>query len=149
MSHPILRLTGIAVFLAVALPVLADTVAYDHYLTVADVEQVSGLTGLVEKVDGRELRFSAGTKHVLNVRFQGAKTYRLERETPDYVKRDVAGVGEAAFCGPAANPQYVLIFRNKDACVRLYTYIDRSDPTKPVLTVDQLIALGKIIVSRM
>jgi hypothetical protein len=149
MTRTVLRLSGLAMFLAAALPLLADTVAYDKYLTPADVEKVTGLKGLTQKVAGRELTFSEGTRLVLNVRFQGAKAYRLNRETPDYVQGEVAGVGEAAFSGPAGNLQYVLIFRNKDFCVRLYTYIDKSDPAKTVLTMDQLIALGKIIASRM
>ena len=149
MKKTILRLSGMAIVLAAALPLFADTLAYDTFLTTADVEKVSGLKNLTRKVAGPELKFSEGTKLVLNVRFQGAKAYRLNKETADYVKGEVAGVGEEAFYGPAANPQYVLIFRNKDSCVRLYTYIDKSDPSKTVLTMDQLIALGKIIASRM
>ena len=149
MKKTIHRLFGLAVVLAAALPLRADTPAYDKYLAAADVEKVSGLKDLTRKVDGRELRFYEGTKLVLNVRFQGAKAYKLNRETAEYVKGDVAGVGEAAFYGPAASPQNVLIFKNKDSCVRVYTYIEKSDPAKTILTVDQLIAVGKIIVSRM
>jgi hypothetical protein len=149
MKKTALRLSSIALLLAAALPLLAETPAYDKFLTAADVEKVSGLKDLTRKVTERELKFAENTKLVLNVRFQGAKAYRLNKETPAYVKGEVAGVGEEAFYGPAANPQYVLIFRNKDFCVRLYTYIDKSDPSKTVLTIDQLIALGKIIASRM
>lgn len=149
MNKTIRRLSGIAIVLAAALPLRADTPAYDKYLTAADVEKVTGLKDLTRKVDGRELKFYEGTKLVLNVRFQGAKAYKLNRETPEYVKGEVAGVGEAAFFGPAVDPPYVLIFRNKDSCVRVYTYLEKSDPAKTVLTMDQLIALGKIIASRM
>jgi len=138
MIRSILKLSAIAVFLATALPLRASHVAYENCLAAADIERVCGLTNLARKVTGPEL----------NVRFQGAKAYKLNRETADYVKGEVAGVGEEAFYGPAVGPPYVPIFRNKDWCVRLYTYIDKRDPSKTVLTMDQLIALGKTIASR-
>ncbi len=149
MNITVLRLSGIAVFLAAALPILADTVAYDRFLTAADVEAATGLTGVTRKVADRDLKFYAGTSLALNVHFQGAKAYRLNKETPDYVKGEVPGVGEEAFYGPAAGVPYVLIFRNKEFCVRLVTYIDKNDPARTLLTMDQVTALAKIIASRM
>jgi hypothetical protein len=149
MIRSILKLSAIAVFLATALPLRASHVAYENCLAAADIERVCGLTNLARKVTGPELKFTEGTRLILNVRFQGAKAYKLNRETADYVKGEVAGVGEEAFYGPAVGPPYVPIFRNKDWCVRLYTYIDKRDPSKTVLTMDQLIALGKTIASRM
>lgn len=149
MKKAILGLFVIMMFLAAALPILAETVTYDKYLTAADVQKVSGLKSIVQKVDGKKLTFLADKKHVLQVLFQGAKAYKLNKETAGYVKAAVNGVGEEAFSGPATNPQYVLIFRKKDFCVRLSTFIDINDTSKTVLTMDQLIALGKIIASRI
>ena len=148
MKKTILCLLGITVLLAASISILAETATYDKYLTAADVEKVTGLKGLTRKVDGRELKFTEKSL-VLNVKFQGAKAYKLNKETKEYVKGEVAGVGEEAFYGPAANPQYVLIFRKKDFCVRIYTYIDTNDPSKTVLTMAQLIALGKVVASRI
>jgi hypothetical protein len=147
MKKTILCLLGITMFLAAILPILAETVAYDKYLTAADVEKVSGLKGLTQKVFSHELIFSGNKKLVLDVSFEGAKFYKLYKGTKDYVKGEVAEVGEEAFYGPAANPQHILIFRKKDFCVTLYTY--RNDPSKTILTMDQLIALGKIAASRI
>lgn len=149
MKRTIPCLLGIAMFLGANISILAETATYDKYLTAADVEKVTGLKSLTRKVGGRELKFTENNKMVLNVKFQGAKAYKLNKETKEYVKGEVAGVGEEAFYGPAANPQYVLIFRKKDFCVRIYTYIDTNDPSKTVLTMAQLIALGKIVASRI
>jgi hypothetical protein len=146
MKKVILSLLVMAILLAAGLPILAEAGAYGKYLTAAEVEKAGGLKGVVMTESGNKLKFK--DQHlILEVQFLGAKTYKLNKETKEYVKAMVAGVGEEAFSGPAADPQYVLIFRQKDFCVRLTAYMNSDG--KFVLTMKQLIALGKIIASRI
>ena len=135
-----------ALILASAYHLMAQGGTYGKYLTVADVEKATGLTGVTVTETDNQLKFKL-KQTILQVQFQGQKVYKLNKETPGYVKAEISGVGEEAFIGPVVNLPYVLIFRQKDYCVRLTDYMDSDG--KFVLTMDQLIALGKIIASRI
>jgi hypothetical protein len=65
------------------------------------------------------------------------------------VKAIIPGVGDEAMTGPAADPQYMFLARKGDKCVALSTFVDPATPEKILLTMDQLITLGKIVIERL
>jgi hypothetical protein len=83
------------------------------------------------------------------IKFQDSKYFQLNKVHQEYVKRTVAGVGDEGFCGPAPDPQYILFFRKKSFCVSVSTYLNITGKTPTMLTMDQLIAVGKLIASRI
>ena len=130
----------------------------ENYLTVADVEKVTGLTGI--KIlpknpsigAGGDLNFATTDNQlVVMSMFLNASFYEQFMKQPGYFKEAVSGVGEEAFSGPVNNPQYVLIFRKGAHCVSLSSFFKLGSPDKSttMLTMSQLIKLAKIIASRI
>ena len=60
--------------------------------------------------------------------------------------KDVPGVGDEAFDAPPGKEQYVLYVRKGDHAISLTTYF-RTD-MKPMLTMTQLAAIAKLVLSR-
>lgn len=155
-----LTLLLLAVFLLFNLATAFTTAAgpYDKYLTVADVEKVSGLTGIKivpknpAKGAGGDLNFATSDgKLVLMALFSGASLYAPSKQQAGYFKAAVPGVGSEAFSGPKNDPQFVLCFKKGVYCVTLSSFFniggDAKHPT--MLTMDQLIALGKLVAPRI
>jgi hypothetical protein len=136
----------------------SDTGEYDGYLTVADVEQVSGLKG-VKQIRFNPLRFlgsdlnfvtSDGNK-ILSVEFSNVRHYKTYKVfVPKNVKTLLQDIGEEAFTGPDIENQmpYLLVFRQGDYAVSL-TAATTCDSQKNMLTLEQLIRIGKIIAKRI
>lgn len=149
---------GIAtIFFLSSIPNLrGQTNPYDKYLTVADIEKVSGLSGLKQvpreprKGAGGHLNFAAKNGDmILIASFLTAEEYGFYRNEKTMVKATIPGVGDEAMTGPAAEPQYMFLARKGNKCVALSTFVDPVTPDKTLLTMDQLIALGKIVVERL
>jgi len=128
------------------------------YLTIADVEKVSGLKRIkivpydASKGAGGDLNFATSdNKLVVMANFLGSSFYADYKKQNGYFKKDISGVGEEAFAGPKSGPEYVLVFLKGTHCVTLSSFFnlggDSNSPT--MLTMDQLIALGKIVSDRM
>jgi hypothetical protein len=129
---------------------------YDKYLTVADIEKVTGLSGV--KPVPREPRKGAGGHlnfadkngdMILIASFLTAEEFAFYRNEKSMVKATLPGVGDEAMTGPAADPQYMFLARRGDKCVALSTFVDPATPEKTLLTMDQLIALGKIVIKKL
>ena len=140
----------------VAVPVLArkKSESYDKYLSVSDVEKASGYNGIKQIADDKDqvlhgdLNFAdEDGKKILAVFFQPSDRYESRKKLPKNYKAQVEGVGEEAFQGPDLGtfPPTTLVFRKGDYCVSLIT--DRSN--KHMLALDQLVAIAKIIASRI
>ena len=149
-------------FLAGILMMVSSTVilaaTYDSFLTIADVEKVSGLTGIKivakdpSKGAGGDLNFAtADGKLVMMANFLNVRYFQEYKKQPSYFKAPVAGVGDEAFSGPKRDPQYVLFFRKGNYCVTLSSFFNpEGTSTNPtMLTMNQLIALGKTIAARI
>lgn len=140
------------------MPLPADTGLYDAYLTVADVEQVTGLTG-VKKIQFNPLRFlgsdlnfvtSDGNK-ILSVEFSNVRHYNTYKVfVPKNIKALLQDIGEEAFTGPDIENQmpYLLVFRQGNFAVSL-TAATTCDSQKNMLTIEQLAGIGKIIAKRV
>lgn len=145
--------------LIAALPIMAAAGQYNKYLTVPDVEKVSGLSGIkIVPYDpsqgaGGDLNFATvDGELVLMANFLDGSNFKRYKNKPRYIKAPVAGVGEEAYSGPKNDPQSVLIFRKSIYCVTLGTFLNMSGNAKSpttMLTMDQLIALGKLVASRL
>jgi len=149
---------GMAIILALAsIPSLRGQAnPYDKYLTVADIEKVTGLSGV--KPVPREPRKGAGghlnfaDKNgdlILIASFLTAAEYAFYRDEKSLAKDTIPGIGDEAIIGPAADPQYMFLARKGDKCVALSTFVDPATPEKTLLTMDQVIALGKIVIERL
>ena len=145
-------------FNAYDMPTVKDAVVYDAYLTVSDVERVTGLTG-VKKIQFNPLRFlgsdlnfvtSDGIK-ILSVEFSNVCHYNTYKVfVPKNIKVLLQDIGEEAFAGPDIENQtpYLLVFRQGDYAVSL-TAATTGDSRKNMLTLDQLVVIGKIISARL
>lgn len=140
------------------MPVSSDTEQYDAYLTVADVEQVTGLTG-VKRIRFNPLRFlgsdlnfvtSDGNK-ILSVEFSNVCHYNTYKVfVPKNIKTLLQDIGEEAFAGPDIENQtpYLLVFRQGEYAISL-TAATTCDAQKNMLSLDQLVGIGKIIAKRV
>jgi len=152
-----LTLTILLILLLTSIPNLrGQTNPYDKYLTVADIEKVTGLAGVKQvpreprKGAGGHLNFADKNGNiVLIASFLTAEEFGFYRNEKSLVKATISGVGDEAITGPAADPQYMFAARKGDKGVALSTFMDPVTLDKTVLTMDQLIALGKIVVERL
>jgi hypothetical protein len=136
---------------------LAQGNPYDKYLTVADIQKVMGLTGV--KQVPREPRKGAGghlnfANHngemILIASFLTAEDYNSYKSAEGMVKEPVKGLGDEAFVGPGGNePAYMLLIRKGDKCLALSTFAKTDDFKETQLNMDQVIAIGKIVIDRM
>lgn len=156
MRKALLALVVAIVLLSAALSVFAAAGPYDRYLSVVDVQRLTGLQGVKQvprdpsKGAGGDLNFAVGNDRlILMVLFSGVSNYEPSKAQKGYFKSAVAGVGEAAFCGPAADPQYILVFKKKTYCVSVSTYFNFGAKPPTMLTMDQLIAIAKLVASRI
>ena len=123
------------------------------FLGTADMQKITGLQGIklvprTEDADG-DLNFArADGQILLSVSFYPAASYASARSSQSGFKSAVQGIGEDAFVGPAGGPPlFILAFRKGNYTVVLNTELD--DKNKPVLTMDQITQIAKLIASKM
>jgi len=125
------------------------------YITVQDIEKVTGLKGAhlvpydASKGAGGEFNFANknGDLILMVQKMAGRKMYESNKSQKSNVKELVPGLGDEAFIGPPGNGPYFLFCRKGDTSVGLATYPGIDGKTR--LTIKQLIALGKVIASRI
>jgi alpha-glucosidase (family GH31 glycosyl hydrolase) len=133
-------------------------------ITVADVEKVSGLTGIKQEVQGDRVNFlTQDNKKVLEVQIHshfGDRLYKQTKATSLNVHASVSGIGDDAFDGPSdsinmgvTSPDgkkqpYLLWFLKGSTSVYLATHASTSHP-QFYLSQDKLRALARIIASRL
>jgi hypothetical protein len=129
---------------------------YDKYLTAADIASVSGLKGvkLIPKNPsigaGGDLNFAINaTQLVVMVQVVDKSNYAGYKQL--CFKAVVKGLGDQAMEGAAmpGGASNQVVFTKGNKCVALTAFGDPNDPGKNMLTVEQLIKLAKIIVTRM
>ncbi len=132
---------------------LASQSQYDKYIHGADVQKVTGITGVklvpkTEEADG-DLNFARPDgKIILSVSFYPASAFSSARSSRSGFKSSLKGVGEEAFVGPADGPPlYILAFRKGSFTIVLNTELE--DKSSARLPLEQLVAIAKLIASRM
>jgi hypothetical protein len=157
MNRWMLMLVVASLLLLSASPVCpqAKPTAGSGFLTVQDVEKITGLHGLKivpydpSKGAGGDLNFAdQGDKLVVMVQrmLSSDMLYTQAKKMKGFVKADVAGVGDAAFSGPASNPQYFISFKKGKGSGSVATFLDLKGPR---LTLDQVKQIAQKIASGM
>jgi hypothetical protein len=133
-------------------------------ITVADVEKVSGLTGIKQEVQGDRVNFrTQDNRMVLEVQVHshfGDRLYKQTKATSLNLHASVSGIGDDAFDGPSDSinmgmssadgkkQPYLLWFLKGSTSVCLATHADSHHP-QFYLSQDKLRELAKIVVSRL
>ena len=129
---------------------------YDKYLTVADIEKATGMTGIKQvpreprKGAGGHLNFAdAKGEMILLASFLTAADFNLYKNNKEMVKSTVQDLGDEAMIGPAIDLPYMLLVRKGDKCLALSTFADPQKTGANRLTLDQLKAIGTLVIGRM
>jgi hypothetical protein len=119
---------------------------YGKYLTVADVEKASGLKGVTRKEVALTLEFyNAKNEKIIEARFYGPEFYKEEVVENQKYYTPISSIGEKAAYTLGDTP-YRLTFTKGNFSVMIQTpFASAKDPKNK----DFLIAIGKIIVSRL
>lgn len=124
----------------------SDEGLYGKYLTVEDVEEVTGMSGLTSEKEAITLKFFAddGTA-ILEARFDGSFFYKDEVAANEEYYTPVPDLGEqAAICIP--DMPYRVTFQQGDHGIMVQTI---PQGTELPVTEEQLIELAKIVASRL
>jgi hypothetical protein len=127
-------------------------------LTIADVEEVSRLTG-VKTVEPRSMPGAGGDvnfvsaegKLVLIATFNDGGDFDPLKHTENY-REPISGLGDAAFVGPSKDviaTLYEVGFKKGDHTVLLVTFFKTGTITDTVISMDQLKELAGIVLSRL
>jgi|LSQX01.2.fsa_nt_gb hypothetical protein len=121
---------------------------YGEYLTLDEVEDITGITGLTATEEGAILRFTDSDGGVAyEARFYSADFYEAEVEGNRKYYEDVPGVGDkAAICIP--DSPYRLTFVKGDRCVMTQTLSNNADG-ELMVSEEQLISIAKSIASKL
>ena len=157
---PALLAAAATLALALALPATSapqagqPSPAVMKLLSVAEVESATGLKGVkvvpknISKGAGGDLNFARadGTTVLAVVVAQGM--YDSWKGESVLYNAPVSGIADEAFSGPAGTTPYVIYFRKGKQGVQVGTIANPAD-LKPLLTLDQLKAVAKIIASHL
>jgi len=146
---------------------LAAQSSYDKLLNVADVEKLTGATGVKTVPNGSRpgagghLNFVRGDgKLLLMVNFGDAQLYTKARTQKEIKVGDktypmelfahaIPGLGDEAFASPPGPVQYVLYARKGNHAISVSTYYAAAgEKEKPLLTEAQLKEVAQLILSR-
>ncbi len=141
-----------------ALPLLKETMHYESCLTVDDVEQASGLRN-INKVPHHPSKFMGGDLYFVNdqgekilcVVFSTASQFeQFKSSIAEDSATSAVGVGDEAFTvrSDAGQATHVLAFRKRSHAAFLIAPVPAGE-RKIRLTLPQLVAVGKIISTRL
>ena len=134
-----------------------SAVAYESMLSVADVEKVTGLTGVTlvprdpSKGAGGDLNFATpGAGVVLMALFTGSTLYEQSKAAKGYLHAMVPGLGDEAFDGPQNSPvgePYVIYVRKGAKAFSLSAFFGKDG--KPTVSQARLRELAKGVVEKL
>ncbi len=124
-------------------------------LTIADVEKVSGKTGLKlvprdpTKGAGGDLNFAtADDKMLAMLVVADMSIFTQWKGHTTYNAGAIPGVGDEAYKGPGGPTQYLVFFRKGEKVASVSSFMDMAT-AKPYLSMDQLTVLAKLVASRL
>lgn len=118
---------------------------YVRYLTVTDVEMISGVTGIQQTLESAILHFLQNDgKEILRVKFSGKEYFNTRKSDPKY--SPISGFGEAALVGTLQLPMQLLFVKGKH-CVEILTF--PKEGLDMYLTLDQMKIVANYISSRL
>jgi hypothetical protein len=126
-----------------------------QYLTVQDVEKITGHQGVKivppdpSKGAGGDLNFADKDGNLLlmvNRNLSSDMFYSQTKNTKGAVKADISGVGDAAFTGPAGNLQYFISFKKGKGSGTVSSFLTFTGAKVPL---DQLKKVAQLMASGM
>ena len=109
-----------------ALPVSPNESRYGQYLTVADVEKVTGLKGIARNEIVLTLEFYNGANEkILEASFNNRNFYKNEVEKNQAYYVEISGIGQRAALAIPGTP-YRITFLQGDFCVMIQTPLERG-----------------------
>ena len=156
MKKIFLAIMSLAIIASLSAMVYAEG-QFDHVINAADVEKLTGLKGVkqvprekLNKFRNGDLNFVlSDDKPILMIQFRPGYVFAAMKADSGYVKASVPGVGQEAFSSPAFAPQFSINFLKGNYFAIVTTHVDAKDKTKTVLSMDQLIAIAKVVASKM
>lgn len=138
---------------SLCLMVSAYSYQYAKFITVQDIEKITGLKGITQiqksaNADG-DLNFARQDGQlILSASFLPVTAYAGAKSSQSGFKSLYPGIGEEAFIGPSgSSPSFILVFHKAAYTVMLNTELETE--TKARIPIEQLVAIAKIIASRM
>ncbi len=125
---------------------------YAKFITVADIERVTGLKGVNMVPKGPDsdddLTFaSQDGKVILAVSFLPASAFAGAKSSKAGMKSPLSGVGDEAFVGPTSGPLYILVFRKAAHTVIMNTELDEANRAR--IPIEKMTEIAKIVSSRL
>ncbi len=118
---------------------------YAKYLTVDDVERITGLSGIQRKLEPSILHFlRSDEKEILQVKFSAKEYFNNFREDDKY--GPISGIGDAALIGTPQLPIQLLFIRGQ-YCIEITTFPEEG--LKLFLSLDQMKIAANCISSRL
>jgi hypothetical protein len=119
---------------------------YGKYLTVTDVENVTGLRGVIRKEIALTLEFYNGANEkILEAGFNSPNFYKNEVEKNHAYYVEIPEIGERAALAIPGTP-YRITFLQGKFCVMVQTPLEGG---KTVLNIDQMMDICRIIVGKL
>jgi hypothetical protein len=130
---------------------------FDNIISSAEVEMVTGLTGVKQVPRDRTSKFkngdinfiASGDRPVLMIEFRPVFVFEAMKADSGYFKKSIPGLAEEAFTSPAFDPQFSVNLRKGKYVAVITTHIDPKDKKSTVLSLDHLTSLAKLVASRM
>ncbi len=136
--------------------VTTPTNSFENLLTASDIEKISGLKGVKfvarnPKIGaGGDLNFSTnGDKLIVMIQIVDQSNYEGYKKY--YFKSAVSGLGQDAMRGAtlAGLPDNQVAFKKGNKCIALTSFMNMESMKSNMLSPEQMIALAKIIDSRI
>ena len=125
----------------------AQTVNYEKYLSVSDVEKVTGLKGIKLDIQAITLSFTrADGKKILQVVFGRPDEYKSLTGNAELYK-PLKGIADEAVIAIPMMPYEIVFLKKTRYCVRLTTFPEEG--LKTFVSEDQLKAIAELIASRL
>lgn len=129
-----------------ALPVSPNESRYGQYLTVADVEKVTGLKGIARNEIALTLEFYNGANEkILEVSFNSRNFYKNEVEKNQAYYVEIPGIGQRAAMAIPGTP-YRITFLQGEFCMMIQTPLEGG---KTVLNIYQMMDICRIVVEKL
>jgi len=125
-----------------------------NFLTIADIEKVSGVSGikLVDKGSlpgaGGSLNFALNDKMYAMFVIADMNVYDQWKNGEKYIHEKLSGIGDEAYSAPEGPVQFIVFFRDGSNVASVSSFVN-FDTGDPYLNMKQLSELAKIAVGRM
>jgi hypothetical protein len=131
--------------------------SHNDYLTAADIEKVSGMTGVKSiprdpgKGAGGNLNFAAGDDYLIVMVQIVDKSYYEGYKKVLKGNSEIMGLGDQAMRGATipSYPENFVVFTKGNTCIALTVFANMKEIGENMLTIEQTTELARVIASRL